>query len=42
MRPDKIYRSLTPIRYHNHGSGSGCSASHDNETPVYLRGPASF
>ncbi len=40
MRRDKIRRSLTPIRYDSHGSGSGCSASHDNETPVYSTGPA--
>jgi len=33
------HRSGTPIRYDNHGGGSGHPASHDNETPIDLRGP---
>ena len=36
----RFHRQVTPIRYDNHGSGLSYPASHDNETPVYLRGPA--
>ncbi len=40
MRPDKIHRSVTPIRYDNHGGGLSYPASQDIETPVFSRGPA--